>query len=229
MRKSAVTDKNIAALEKAGKSTNTATRPRGRPRDPELRERIMNAALAHFMEFGLDGASMERIAESAGTSKVTMYKYFSSKEDLFNAIANESRTMAFDLNIEGLDVKDPMTSLTRIGNDYLAMITDPSIALHMRLLSGQVTKNPQLIALFFDTGPKKVHQSVSRFLKRLHEQGEVSIENTELAAEQFLGMLKGNEHLRVFLGLPGRSAAKRNEYIRSCAAAFLRTWGKQRM
>ena len=42
-----------------------------------------------FLAQGFDAASMGEIARKAGVSKGTLYVYFKSKEDLFEAIAEE--------------------------------------------------------------------------------------------------------------------------------------------
>jgi AcrR family transcriptional regulator len=51
------------------------------------RLRILEAAERVFRAEGFRGASMERIAEAAGVSKVTLYGYFSDKEAVFQGVA----------------------------------------------------------------------------------------------------------------------------------------------
>ena len=46
-------------------------------------ERISEAAFEEFSRSGFDLASMEKIAESAGVSKVTVYNHFATKDQLF--------------------------------------------------------------------------------------------------------------------------------------------------
>lgn len=46
-------------------------------------ESILEAAIGEFSEKGFELASMERIAEVAGVSKVTVYNHFATKEKLF--------------------------------------------------------------------------------------------------------------------------------------------------
>ena len=50
------------------------------------RRQIMEGAREMFLAQGFDGASMGEIARSAGVSKGTLYVYFVSKEQLFQAI-----------------------------------------------------------------------------------------------------------------------------------------------
>lgn len=49
----------------------------------DVRESISNAALIEFMQKGYEGASIRSIAKRANTSVGNIYKYFKSKEDLY--------------------------------------------------------------------------------------------------------------------------------------------------
>jgi AcrR family transcriptional regulator len=57
--------------------------------DSAKRRQIIEGARAVFLPQGFDAASMGEIARKAGVSKGTLYVYFKSKEDLFEAIAEE--------------------------------------------------------------------------------------------------------------------------------------------
>jgi len=50
---------------------------------PEVRKRILDAALREFDEKGYDSASMRSIAEGAGTSLGNLYRYFENKNDIY--------------------------------------------------------------------------------------------------------------------------------------------------
>jgi AcrR family transcriptional regulator len=47
--------------------------------------RILDAAINEFTAYGLAGARIDRIAETAGANKRSIYVYFENKERLFNA------------------------------------------------------------------------------------------------------------------------------------------------
>lgn len=55
---------------------------RGRPRDPSRDQAILMAARTVIAQHGFTGASMEAIAKTAGVGKDTLYRRWSSKEDL---------------------------------------------------------------------------------------------------------------------------------------------------
>ena len=50
------------------------------------RSLILNGALSVFKEKGIDGATMEHIANKAGFGTASLYYYFPKKEDVFSAI-----------------------------------------------------------------------------------------------------------------------------------------------
>jgi AcrR family transcriptional regulator len=54
----------------------------GRPRNPDADRAILRAALELFIERGVEGTSIEQIAKTAGVGKLTIYRRWSSKEEL---------------------------------------------------------------------------------------------------------------------------------------------------
>lgn len=57
-------------------------RPLGRPRSEKAHRAILDAAIDLFVEDGFEGMSVERVAARAGVGKTTIYRRWSSKEDL---------------------------------------------------------------------------------------------------------------------------------------------------
>jgi AcrR family transcriptional regulator len=53
----------------------------------EKRGRILDAALSHFLRYGVKRTSVDDVAREAGIAKGTVYLYFDSKTALFSAIA----------------------------------------------------------------------------------------------------------------------------------------------
>jgi AcrR family transcriptional regulator len=52
----------------------------------KTRQRILDAATAEFSAFGMAGARVDRIAAASGSNKAMIYKYFGSKDELFDAV-----------------------------------------------------------------------------------------------------------------------------------------------
>ena len=53
------------------------------------KQRILKGALEVFKSNGLEGATMDQIAQQSGFGKATLYYYFRSKEDVFSAILED--------------------------------------------------------------------------------------------------------------------------------------------
>ncbi|MDQ1730222.1 MAG: hypothetical protein QOK10_381 [Pseudonocardiales bacterium] len=68
----------------------TSTRPRGRPRSAKAEQAILAATMELLLEQGLHEMSMDNVAERAGVSKATIYRWWASKELLaLDALATE--------------------------------------------------------------------------------------------------------------------------------------------
>lgn len=62
------------------------------------KQHIINTALALFAQYGYQQIGMDRIAESAAVSKMTVYRHFATKDELFDAVLQE-RTTRFEQTI----------------------------------------------------------------------------------------------------------------------------------
>lgn len=65
-------------------------RGRGRPRDEEARSRILEASLEALEELGYPGVTCEAIAQRAGASKATIYRWWPHKEAVMLEALRES-------------------------------------------------------------------------------------------------------------------------------------------
>lgn len=66
--------------------TDAAAPRRGRKPDPELREKLLNAAAVAFMERGFSGTSIDDIADVLGVTKGSVYHHYASKSELYLAV-----------------------------------------------------------------------------------------------------------------------------------------------
>lgn len=60
------------------------------PRGLRTHQRVLDAAIEAFGEAGYDRTTLDRIAELAGCSRVTIYQYASGKDDLFRRLASQA-------------------------------------------------------------------------------------------------------------------------------------------
>ena len=70
-----------------------------RTRSDIKREAIINAATQAFQEFGVNGTSMDKLAELANVSKRTVYNHFSTKEELvMHLVTQQWQTAILSIN-----------------------------------------------------------------------------------------------------------------------------------
>ncbi|MFC3218926.1 TetR family transcriptional regulator C-terminal domain-containing protein [Tianweitania populi] len=77
----------------------------------EKRELILEAALDVFSRFGFRGATIDRIAETAGMSKPNLLYYFRRKDDIYSALMHRLLDTWLQPLRELDDIGDPMTEL----------------------------------------------------------------------------------------------------------------------
>ena len=61
-----------------------------RKKQRDARSRILQAALDEFSDKGYHASTIDSIAERAGIAKGTVYRYFNTKEGLFNALKEDT-------------------------------------------------------------------------------------------------------------------------------------------
>ncbi len=83
------------------------------------RESIIEIARKSFTELGYDQTMVEKIALEAGYTKVTIYNYFESKEDLFVAVVSRVYEKLFDIMDKHLKQEDVSYELRSMGEAYL--------------------------------------------------------------------------------------------------------------
>jgi AcrR family transcriptional regulator len=72
---------------------STQVRGRGRPRSEQARQAILAAAMDLLLDRGLRAMSVEEVAENAGVSKATIYRWWDSKDLLaLDALSSEWAT-----------------------------------------------------------------------------------------------------------------------------------------
>lgn len=78
------------------------------------RKRLLETAARHFARGGIEDANVDRISVDAGFAKGTIYNYFSSKEELFATVVEQSSHRAVErfmaVDIRG-SVRERLTAL----------------------------------------------------------------------------------------------------------------------
>lgn len=98
-----------------------------RRRQTNARSRILKAALEEFSEKGFHNATIDSMAERAGIAKGTVYRYFKTKEQLFNALKEDTITEFVEVAKRKIATdEDILVILERVIENYLGFFEENS-------------------------------------------------------------------------------------------------------
>lgn len=189
-------------------------------RRPSSRSKIMAAATRIFIRDGYD-ASLEAIAQDAGVARPTIYRYFTSKEDLLRAvigsIANQTMpTLPVDRD------KPPYVALLDYSRAFRkALLDDRQMAL-FRIAISNTDYNNEIFQLAGALSQKRTLEQLTRYLRWAVREGLIRKVDPETAAEGFMGLVMGFARTRRMLGLGGRSQRQQDLYLKMMVETFVR-------
>ena len=184
------------AMADAGLTTGTAAAQDIGPPDVDdgvKRRQILEGASEIFMSAGFDAASMNDIARAAGVSKGTLYAYFDSKVALFEALIREDRAHQPERSMMfPADEPDPAKALAIYGRMLVAHITETQALTQARVVAFAAAKFPRLGQAFYEAGPLFGVLKLKERLDAFVAAGTLQIDNTTLAARQFIDLCLGD-------------------------------------
>lgn len=125
-------------------TTATASRQRGRPRDPAIDESILDAAREVIAERGYTGASIDQIARTAGVGKDTLYRRWDSKQ----ALVIQLLTTMADEHVPFREADDPTYALFLFLRDIVRVNVDTGLGAVIAGVVGEAGRNPDLAVAF---------------------------------------------------------------------------------
>jgi AcrR family transcriptional regulator len=191
------------------------------------RRQIMEGARTVFLASGFDGASMNDIARVSGVSKGTLYVYFESKEQLFEAlIRDERRQQAERLTELSLESRDVRAVLFNFGCRLIEMMTRPDHLAHLRTVIAATNKFPQLGRAFYEAGPCFGASRLEGYMRRMDEAGVLRIADFDRAAWQFLDLCQSGTFKAMLFCMVDELSAKDIEAGVSAAVdVFMAAYG----
>ncbi len=165
------------------------------------RRTILQAAKAVFLKSGFGGTTMDAVASRAGVSKMTVYRHFTDKEDLFAGVITELCEQIIDDKLEKLFEKAPRQALRGFAQKMVSILYAPeTVELH-RIVVAECLRFPKLGRFFYDSGPDASITALANYFARNKTNPKFRIVDPRRSAEEFLELLRGYAHLRVLLGI----------------------------
>jgi AcrR family transcriptional regulator len=160
-----------------------------RPAGEERRRQIIGEAIRCFAAKGFRGTTIRELAGRVGLTEAALYRYFPSKEALYQAIIDEK--------IAAPDLIAALEGAARAGDDravfegfarsLLASVdADPSF---LRILLYTGLEDHELSARFFERRIRRLREFIAGYIERRSNEGAFRALDPTLCARAFLGMI----------------------------------------
>lgn len=170
------------------------------PRGDARRRAILDAAWTLFLEKGFERTTLADIIALSGGSRSTVYEAFGDKDGLFET-AITLKCAEFAERFRNIPFRDgdPERALTDFGMSFVQGVLSPDSSKIMRLLIANADQLPRAIDAFFKGGPNVIRGILADYLRSASERGELNVGDPEQAAATFMGLLHGDQYLKMLL------------------------------
>ncbi len=184
------------------------------------RTRLIEAASQVFASLGVQGATTREIARVAGVNEVTLFRHFTSKEQLLGAVIEN----ALALQTEALAHPQAWTQDLRIDLKRYAHLYNTMLEAYedlIRTFIGEAKRHPEAARQVIQEAAKPLGEKLVAYLQSSQTQGIVRADVDPFpAVDMFTGML--------LAGMLCRSAKFNQsnysceDYIETCVDIFVR-------
>jgi len=173
------------------------------------RQAILDVAKELFQAQGYAATSMSEIAARLGGSKGTLYNYFRSKEELFAAFMTDMCQIGSNL-----------------GENFVAFLFMPDTMTIHRLVVAESGRFPELGRIFYETGPKRGTENLTRFFSELMDTGRLPPGDPAEAARWFKDLLlAGIYNLRLWGVIEDPTPEQIRAHVEKSVGVFLKAFG----
>lgn len=142
--------------------------PSGRPRSIHADQAIVQATLDLLAEVGYESMSIEAIASRAGVGKTTIYRRYTSKEEL---VADAIESLRDDLVIP--DTGRFWGDMDILINNAAKKIDSPLGRQTLALIISTASSNPQFAEVYWTKYTKLRREAFSKVLERAKSRSEI--------------------------------------------------------
>ena len=160
---------------------------RGRPRDPEVEQRILAVTLRQLAEGGYSRMSVDGVAEEAGVSKPTIYRRWAHKADL---VTPALRTI--QIAEPPVATGSTVDELTGILKNFRRSLLRPNGMSLVGTVLAEEHHTPELLALFRERIVEPRRLSLRTALQRARRRNELRKgADVEVAVASLVGSVYG--------------------------------------
>ncbi len=154
----------------------------------DTRKRILLAGLRLFSKGGYLGTTTKEMAKQAGIAEVTLFRYFSSKEKLFEEmILTYSFLPALKglmVEVKGMEYRD---ALSEIARRFLERLYERRELI--RIMHSEIHHYPSKVKIIYHNFIDELVRTLASYFRELQSRGRLKPFSPEIGARAFLGML----------------------------------------
>jgi len=165
-------------------------------------QKFLEAAEELFLTIGYANTSVNEVVKIAGGSLVTLYRMFGNKLGLFEAVFRKKTMSFFNELDEGVVWSDNLeSSLMSFGRHMQSVILrEDGIAIYRLVLMENNTDQQEIQRIYYKYGPHVAIEMLAGYLNKQVKANKIAVADTELAAAQFMEMIKGPFVNRLIFG-----------------------------
>ncbi len=185
--------------------------------------RILVAARRLFFGEGFGRVTTDRLAQEAGVSKTSLYKYFGGMNGVLRAVvAAESENFGAGVPLDPRTEQEFREGLIVFGVNFLKLLDDPQTILFEQSILEQARAHPDVAQTFFEAAYVQTQASLQRLIAKGKRRGFVrSRISAEDLADHLTNLWKGNRHAKAQLGLGEARQRPAREWVTQCVDLVL--------
>ncbi|TJW77690.1 MAG: helix-turn-helix transcriptional regulator [Mesorhizobium sp.] len=205
---------------------NTQAR-RGRPANEALGQTIVDTAGELFAELGFQATTLDKVAQRAKISKLSIYRHFENKEALFGAaLAARCQQLIPQALFEGFD-GSAEDQLMAVGSSLLRTLLRPDVRNVEAMVMADTPNQKSLSKVHYEAGPAHIVAQIETLLRQMHAKAVLNVPDPLRSARLFAALFKGSD-LLIIARFDEARAEDDNEiesYCRSAVAMFIAAHG----
>jgi AcrR family transcriptional regulator len=132
---------------------------------------VLAVASEYFITHGYKGTSINAMARDSGISKESIYRYFSSKKELFQAVISKElrdyRKRLDFLNFE-FDTISLEAALQQVAESILQAVSGDRVLAFRRVIFHEAVQTPEIGEIYYKTGPKQAYDYLAKVFTAHH-------------------------------------------------------------
>lgn len=163
---------------------------------------ILEAATAEFLEHGVAAASMHKIAQNGQVSSRTLYKYYPSKQDLYDCLINQVlEHLEASYNIVFSEESSIENGIEKIIKAKIEFSLNDSLINITKIIMGEILKSkyPKPVQM---SRLNKYEHMFTTWISLMQDSNKITSElDAQDISNQFHAILKADVYWPIIMGL----------------------------